>query len=368
MKTARPNYRFGPFELQPWDRRLLRDGIAVEVNNRCLDVLVLLVAHAGELVEKSRFIDEVWQGVPVTDEALTQTIKTLRRCLGDDASRPRFVETVHRYGYRFIAPVVVEETRRPVQASEVEEQIAPTGPDPARLPPLASCRAGLAGGAMAGALGGAIYGLVGVTDPLAQTTGALSTFMVLVAMTAIIGSLGGAGVGLGVGLMTRWRGDAAGWSLTGGAAGGLLVGAGVKFFALDALGLVLGISPAGVTGGLEGLFLGGCVGLAVAISAMLVPRTGWPRALLVATAIGSAAGGVIILSGGQLMGTSLANLADLLPDTRLSVDQLGRLTGEHEYGWLSRIVTGVLEGALFSCCVTGAILRARRVPPAVGEL
>ena len=43
--------------------------------------------------------------MPVTDEALTQCIKTLRRQLGDDASRPRFIETVPKHGYRFIAPV-----------------------------------------------------------------------------------------------------------------------------------------------------------------------------------------------------------------------------------------------------------------------
>jgi len=50
-------------------------------------------------------MDEVWRGIPVTDEALTQCIRTLRKQLGDDAARPRFIETVPKHGYRFIATV-----------------------------------------------------------------------------------------------------------------------------------------------------------------------------------------------------------------------------------------------------------------------
>ena len=67
--------------------------------------LILLVGEAGRLVSKDRLLEEVWRGVPVTDEALTQCIKTLRRQLGDDAARPRFIETIPKHGYRFIAAV-----------------------------------------------------------------------------------------------------------------------------------------------------------------------------------------------------------------------------------------------------------------------
>ena len=77
----------------------------VDLNARYFDALALLVREAGTLVSKDRFLAEVWRGVPVTDEALTQCIRTLRRLLGDDASRPRFIETVPKHGYRFIAPV-----------------------------------------------------------------------------------------------------------------------------------------------------------------------------------------------------------------------------------------------------------------------
>ena len=91
--------------LDPADRQLCRDGAPVEINARYLDALTLLVTEQGRLVTKDRFLDEVWRGVPVTDEALTQCIRTLRRQLGDDASRPRFIETVPKHGYRFVAAV-----------------------------------------------------------------------------------------------------------------------------------------------------------------------------------------------------------------------------------------------------------------------
>src|SRR5687768_14214124 len=70
---------FGGFELDPANRRLSRDGVPVELNARYLDALVLLAGEQGRLVSKDRFLGEVWRGIPVTDEALTQCIKTLRR-------------------------------------------------------------------------------------------------------------------------------------------------------------------------------------------------------------------------------------------------------------------------------------------------
>ena len=102
---ASGRFRFERFSLDVRDRQLRRDDAPVELNGRYLDALALLVGEPGRLVSKDRFLAEVWRGVPVTDEALTQCIKTLRRQLGDDAGRPRFIETVPKHGYRFIAPV-----------------------------------------------------------------------------------------------------------------------------------------------------------------------------------------------------------------------------------------------------------------------
>ena len=64
-------FRFGCFVLDPYDRQLTRDDVPVELNARYLDALALLVREQGKLVSKERFLEEVWRGVPVTDEALT---------------------------------------------------------------------------------------------------------------------------------------------------------------------------------------------------------------------------------------------------------------------------------------------------------
>ena len=104
---APATYRFDDFVLDPGQRQLRRGAAPVELNNRYLDALELLLREQGRLVSKDRFLDEVWRGIPVTEEALTQCIRTLRRQLGDRVGDPRYIETVPKHGYRFIAPVEV---------------------------------------------------------------------------------------------------------------------------------------------------------------------------------------------------------------------------------------------------------------------
>src|SRR5258707_8605127 len=111
------SFRFERFIVDPGERQLWNGDRRVELNGRYFDALTLLVSETGKLVSKDRFLDEVWRGVPVTDEALTQCIKTLRSRLGDDAANPRFIETVPKHGYRFIAPVEqAGDARRPIQS------------------------------------------------------------------------------------------------------------------------------------------------------------------------------------------------------------------------------------------------------------
>lgn len=135
---------FGEFRLEAGERRLTLAGVPVELSGRYLDALLLLVGMPGELVSKDRFMAEVWRGIPVTDEALTQCIRSLRRALGDDAARPRFIETIPKYGYRFIAQVTPEETvdrsdspeNEPLPAArghEAERRGLAAGPNAARL-------------------------------------------------------------------------------------------------------------------------------------------------------------------------------------------------------------------------------------------
>jgi DNA-binding winged helix-turn-helix (wHTH) protein len=344
MTTGR--FRFDDFCLDTGDRQLVRDGAPVDLNARYFDALVLLVREGGRLVSKDRFLDEVWRGVPVTDEALTQCIKTLRRQLGDDAARPRFIETVPKHGYRFIAPV-------------------DGGAVPARPPSDRDWRrfmvtwiSGTLGAGLAGLIGGIFYGFAGASQPLQPGVGAISVLLVLVCVTTLVALIGGAGVSFGIaaaGLASRrdWR-----WTILGGAFGGLVIGAVVKLLGIDAFNLLFGESPGNITGAPAGALLGAAVGLAVWVAARFPGSV--RRASAFAAVAGGVAGFLIALIGGRLMGGSLALLAGHFPHSRLRLDDVGGVFGEPGFGPVSQMVTCALEGAVFAACIVGTMLLARR--------
>ena len=99
------SYRFGPYRLDRAAYRLVDGDRSIELSPKALDLLLLLVEHAGSLVTKDEILKAVWPDVAVTDNALTQVVSDLRHALGDSSSAPRYLETVPRRGYRFIAPV-----------------------------------------------------------------------------------------------------------------------------------------------------------------------------------------------------------------------------------------------------------------------
>ncbi len=99
-------FRFDNFYLDAANRQLWRDRESVALNSKYFDVLLLLVSRSGQLVEKSRIFEEIWSGVFVTDAALTQCIKDIRRQLGDDAANPRYIKTVPKHGYIFIGNAI----------------------------------------------------------------------------------------------------------------------------------------------------------------------------------------------------------------------------------------------------------------------
>lgn len=347
--------RFDRFRLDPQDRRLTRDGETVEVSGRYLDALSLLVAERGRLVTKDRFMVEVWKGVPVTDEALTQCVRALRRELGDDAARPRFIETVPKHGYRFVAPVSEGEPEpAPPPAAIRAEAPAAVRPRPAWREGLSGAASGGAGGALAGLIGGMVYGLA--VSP--EGMGAASTLLVLVCATTLLALTAGGCVGFGVETGRALRPGAWGAVLGGGLAG-MLLGGVSRLIGLDALALLTGRAPAGMTGAGEGLALGAAVGLGVWLAA----REGWSarRAGATAAGLGLGVGAVVALLGGRLLGGSLDLLLEAYPDARLSLAPLGALVGEAGFGPLASGLTAALEGGLFVACVT-ALLTARPAP------
>jgi DNA-binding winged helix-turn-helix (wHTH) protein len=107
--TAMLRYRFSEFILSPRRRMLLRNGREQPLIPRYFDLLVFLVEHRSEAVHRRDIFDHVWSDVVVSDSALSQAVRTIRRVLGDDSRAPRFVRTVSRHGYRFVFEDVAEE-------------------------------------------------------------------------------------------------------------------------------------------------------------------------------------------------------------------------------------------------------------------
>jgi DNA-binding winged helix-turn-helix (wHTH) protein/tetratricopeptide (TPR) repeat protein len=103
-------YQFGPFVVDRARYRVYRGAEVLELTPKLLDLLLHLVDHAGSLVTKEQLLDALWPGANVTDNALAQAVSELREALGDDASTPRYIKTVTRRGYRFIAPVDAPKT------------------------------------------------------------------------------------------------------------------------------------------------------------------------------------------------------------------------------------------------------------------
>ncbi len=357
-------YRFEGFLLDPVDRQLRLDDAPVELNGRYLDALALLVSEQGRLVSKDRFLEEVWRGVPVTDEALTQCIRTLRRQLGDDAGRPRFIETVPKHGYRFIA--TVERLGDHSPAAPTAPAAAPAaqaiGPAPGDSAPQIAllAMAAMAGGGGAGVLGGLFYGFVGASQPMEAGMGAVSVLLVLVCLTVLVGLIGGAGVGVGVASAGFAAGRPGPWSIVGGALGGMIVGAVVKLIGADAFVLLFGQAPGDITGAPEGALLGAAVGIGAWLASRGSRSLPLRRSVAASGLSGAVAGALIPLLGGNLMGGSLHQLAGRFPQSRLRLDQIGALFGESGFGPVSQVVTSALEGALFSACVVAAMILARR--------
>lgn len=102
------SYSFSNFNLEVVERRLLKDGQAVALTPKAFEVLVFLVKRNGHLVEKQELISAVWPESFVEEANLARIIHTLRKVLGEDKGGEKFIETVAKKGYRFIAEVSEE--------------------------------------------------------------------------------------------------------------------------------------------------------------------------------------------------------------------------------------------------------------------
>ncbi|HKZ02824.1 MAG TPA: transcriptional regulator, partial [Pyrinomonadaceae bacterium] len=112
-------YQFGEFTVDCDQKVLLRNGSPLALAPKVFDTLLILVDNNGRLVEKDQLIKQLWPNTFVEESNLTFNIQQVRRVLGDNAREPRFIETVAKRGYRFIAQVTKSQI---VVAAPVESE------------------------------------------------------------------------------------------------------------------------------------------------------------------------------------------------------------------------------------------------------
>jgi TolB-like protein/DNA-binding winged helix-turn-helix (wHTH) protein/Flp pilus assembly protein TadD len=144
---AREAYRFGAFEFQPRTGELRKQGRKVRLREQAVQILTLLLARPGDLVTREEIQKALWPDDTFVDfdVGLNSAIRRLRDALDDSAEQPRFVETLPRRGYRFIAPIETEATASTATAPEQAAELPPAQPplpevsavDPRRWRPLA---------------------------------------------------------------------------------------------------------------------------------------------------------------------------------------------------------------------------------------
>jgi DNA-binding winged helix-turn-helix (wHTH) protein/tetratricopeptide (TPR) repeat protein len=129
--------RFGPYEADFAGAELRKNGIRIKLQDRPFDILQILLERPGEVIKRDEFRNRLWPADTFVDfdHSLNASINKLRQALNDDADRPRFVATVGRRGYKFIASVEGQEPFRPERAdSPVNVSPSDVPPSPAAKP------------------------------------------------------------------------------------------------------------------------------------------------------------------------------------------------------------------------------------------
>jgi cholera toxin transcriptional activator len=120
-------YRFDVFEVDVRTGELRRQGVRVKLNAQPFQVLLLLLARPGELLTREEISRELWPDGTFVDyeHGVNSAVNRIREALSDTAAAPRFIETLARRGYRFIAPVEAIPTSEASSAPDVPEQLEP---------------------------------------------------------------------------------------------------------------------------------------------------------------------------------------------------------------------------------------------------
>src|SRR5258705_8725610 len=137
MTRTYARYEFGDFALEVGQQRLLRldSGESIPLAGKAFDTLVHLVEHAGELLDKDALLHAIWPGVVVEENSLSQIVSNLRQLLGEARGENRYIATVARKGYRFVAEVTRRDGLDQPNAA-VPSASAPSTPARKRFGPL----------------------------------------------------------------------------------------------------------------------------------------------------------------------------------------------------------------------------------------
>ncbi|HXO39339.1 MAG TPA: winged helix-turn-helix domain-containing protein, partial [Candidatus Acidoferrum sp.] len=111
LSSRHKSIRFSVFEVDVSTAELRKHGIRVHLEEQPFHILLLLLEHPGELITREHLREQLWPAGTFVDfdRSLNKAMSKLRLALGDSAEIPRFIETLHRRGYRFVAPVQVEQ-------------------------------------------------------------------------------------------------------------------------------------------------------------------------------------------------------------------------------------------------------------------
>ena len=356
-----PRYRFSDLTLSTRKRLLIRNGQQLPLIPRYLDLLIFLIERRRDAVHRREIFDRVWSDVIVSDSALSQAIRTLRRTLGDDPREPRFIRTVSRHGYQFTCPDVIEEPDEDVpepvrvRAPGVESEQTRQKIGASLTALMTGATRACAGSALAGAAAGLAGGLLLSVAP--GNTAPLAIVPVLILVGAGAGAVGGLGVGAGLAAAessSRLR-NVAGITV-GAAAGGAAVGLVTEWLMRWSLAAVVGVS-ASIGGTVEGLVIGAATGAGYVTARRL--GAGWSRFYKAALIAAFCAAGAVVLSlaGRPLVGGTLHLIAREARGSQISLTPLGRLVGEVGFGPVSQALIAAWEGGIFGFGVGVTLLR-----------
>ncbi len=359
-----PRYRFSDFILSTRQRLLIRNGQQLPLIPRYLDLLIFLIERRRDAVHRREIFDRVWADVIVSDSALSQAIRTLRRTLGDDPREPRFIRTVSRHGYQFTFPDVSEDPDEdvpqpvPVRPPEVESEQTRQKVGASLTALLTGATRACTGSALAGAAAGIGGGLLLSVAP--DNTAPLAIVPVLALAGAGAGAVGGLGVGAGLAVTessSRLR-NAVGLTI-GAAVGGGAMGLAVQWLMRWSLFAVVGLNlPIG--GAVEGLVIGAAAGVGYGIAGRLGPAA-QSRVYQAAVVAAFCAAGALALAwaGRPLVGGTLHLIAREARGSQISLTPLGPLVGEPGFGPVSQALIAAWEGGFFGFGVGVALLRRR---------